>query len=107
MVRSMAVADGRPSRRTFFDVFKIPVRRGRAFTELDNGAGSPVVMINQAMAKQYWPKSDPLNDRIWIGKGIMAELASERPRQIVGIIGDVRDGALNRDPQPVMYVPNA
>ncbi|HKD07697.1 MAG TPA: ABC transporter permease [Bryobacteraceae bacterium] len=91
----------------FFDVYKIPVLRGRAFTQLDNAAGNPVVVINEAMAKKFWPKSDPLNDRIWIGKGIMAELAAETPRQIIGVVGDVRDGALNRDPQPVMYVPNA
>lgn len=90
----------------YFDVFRIPVVRGRAFTALDNGAAPPVVMINQAMATRYWPKSDPLQDRIWIGKGIMSELATETPRQIIGIVGDVRDGALNRDPQPTMYIPN-
>jgi ABC-type antimicrobial peptide transport system permease subunit len=59
------------------------------------------------MARQFWPKSDPLNDKIWIGKGIMSELAAETPREIIGIVGDVRDGALNRDPGPTMYVPNA
>jgi putative ABC transport system permease protein len=91
----------------FFSVFKIPIVRGRAISELDNGAGSPVVVINQAMARQFWPKGDPLRERIWIGKGIMSELAAERPRQIIGIAGDVHDGALNRDPQPTMYVPNA
>ena len=91
----------------YFDVFKIPVVRGRPFTELDTAAATPVVMINQTMAKRFWPKSDPLSDRIWIGKGIMTELAAERPRQIIGIVGDVHDGGLNRDPQPLMYVPNA
>jgi len=91
----------------YFEVFKIPMVRGRSFTELDNAAGVQVVIINQAMAKQFWPKSDPLADRIWIGKGLMAELKTEQPRRIVGIAGDVRDGALNRDPQPTMYVPNA
>ena len=47
---------------------------------------------------------DPLADRITIGKGLgpRMELAG---RQIVGIAGDVRDGGLNRDPQPIMYVP--
>ncbi|MES1260357.1 MAG: ABC transporter permease, partial [Acidobacteriota bacterium] len=93
--------------KDYFDVFKIPVVRGRAFTELDNSAAAPAVMINQTMAKRYWPKGDPLQDRIWIGKGLMSELATERPRQIVGIVGDVRGDALNRDPQPIMYVPNA
>jgi predicted permease len=91
----------------YFEVFKIPVLRGRAINERDNAAGAPVVVINQAMAKRFWPNSDPLNDKIWIGKGIMSELAAETPRQIVGIVGDVRDGALNRDPGPSMFVPNA
>jgi len=91
----------------YFDVFRIPVVRGRAFTQQDTGAADQVVVINQAMAKQFWPKGNPLNDRIWIGKGIMAELAAERPRRIVGIVSDIRDSGLNRDPQPVMYVPSA
>ena len=37
----------------------------------------------------------------------MPQLATETPRQIIGIVGDVRDDGLNRDPQPTMYVPNA
>ena len=80
--------------------------RGRAFTERDDSAGAPVVLINQAMAKRFWPKADPLSDKIWIGKGIMTELAAETPRQIIGIVGDVR-GGLDNDPGPTMYVPNA
>jgi predicted permease len=92
---------------SYFDVFRIPVQRGRAFTERDDGAAGPVVIINQAMARQFWPKSDPLNERIWIGKGISSELSTETPRQIVGIVGDVRGGGLNHDPGPTMYVPNA
>jgi len=91
----------------YFDVFKIPMIRGRAFTELDSGAGNQVVIINNAMATKYWPKSNPVGERIWIGKGLMAELATERPRQIVGVAGDIRDNGLNRDPQPVMYIPTA
>jgi len=64
----------------FFEVFKIPILRGRSFTERDNASGAPVVIINQAMAKQFWPKGDPLTDRILIGKGIMSELEAEMPR---------------------------
>ena len=59
------------------------------------------------MAKRFWPKADPLADKIWIGKGIMSELAAETPRQIIGIVGDVRGGGLDNDPGPTMYVPNA
>ena len=91
----------------YFDVFKIPIVKGRAFNDRDNAAGQPVAIISQAMAKQFWPNSDPLNDKIWIGKGVMTELAMEQPRQIIGIAGDVRNNRLNRVPDNQMYVPNA
>ena len=91
----------------YFDVFRIPVLRGRVFTDRDGVGAAPVVVINQALARRFWPKGDPLNERIWIGKGVMSELAAETPRQIIGVVSDVRDGALNRDPQPTMYIPNA
>jgi hypothetical protein len=91
----------------YFDVFKIPIKRGRDFNERDNSQGPPVVLINEAMAKQYWPDSDPLNDRLIIGRGAMREFADEPDRQIVGIVGDVRDGGLNNNPAPCMYIPQA
>jgi putative ABC transport system permease protein len=93
-----------PISPAYFRAFKIPILRGRAFTDQDAGGAPGVAIINQAMAKRYWPTGDPLADRITIGRGLGArmELAG---RQIVGIAGDVRDGGLNRDPQPIMYVP--
>ena len=87
----------------YFETFQIPVLRGRTFREQDDG-GPPVVIINQALAKQFWPKSDPLNDRIIIGRGVGPAFNDERPRQIIGVVGDVRDGGLNREPGPNMYV---
>ena len=92
----------------YFDVFKIPVKRGRAFSDRDDGSAPPVVIINETMARQYWVKGDdPLNSRLVIGRGIMREFKDEPDRQIVGIVGDVRDGGLNNDPDPRMYVPQA
>ena len=91
----------------YFDVFGVPIKRGRAFDERDTATSAPVVVINEAMAKRFWPKGDPLNERIWIGKGVMSELATETPRQIVGIVGDFRGNGLDREPGPAMYVPNA
>jgi len=44
----------------FFDVFKIPVIRGRAFTDHDDTGSPGVVVINQTMARQFWPQNDPL-----------------------------------------------
>jgi len=48
-----------------------------------------------------------MQDRILIGKGVMPQLETEQPRQIIGVVGDVRDDALNQDPEPGMYLPNA
>jgi putative ABC transport system permease protein len=90
----------------YFDVFRIPLVSGRVFTDQDNGAAERVVVINQALAKEYWPKGDALGARISIGKGVGPEF-DEPPRQIVGIVADVREGALSRPPDQIMYVPFA
>jgi putative ABC transport system permease protein len=91
----------------YFEVFKIRVKRGRSFNDRDTATSPAVVVINEAMARQYWPKADPLNDRLVIGRGIMREFAAEPDRQIVGIVGDTRDGGLNNNPGPRMYIPQA
>lgn len=91
----------------YFEVFKIPVRRGRTFNERDRSTSTPVVIINEAMAKQYWPKADPLNDRLVIGKGVMREFEGEGERQIVGIVANIKSNGLDSDPQPQMFIPQA
>lgn len=90
----------------YFDVFRIPVLRGRDFSETDTGTSPGVVLINQAMAKKFWPKEDPVGQQIIIGKGVGPQF-EEPGRQIVGVVGDMRDGGLNRDPRPLMIVPQA
>lgn len=91
---------------SYFDVFKVPVLRGRNFTERDNGAAPGVVIINEAMARQFWPNGDPLTDRLLIGAG-MGPVFAEPPRQVIGVVGNTRDGGLNQDPGPTMYIPVA
>jgi putative ABC transport system permease protein len=77
-------------------VFKIPILRGRTFTER-NEIGPPVVIINQALAKRFWPDSDPLHDHIMMGG---------ESRQIIGVVGNVHD-FLNREPRVNVYEPLA
>jgi putative ABC transport system permease protein len=91
---------------SYFDVFKVPVLRGRNFTDRDNGSAPGVVIINEAMARQFWPNGDPLNDRVVIGPG-MGPVFAEPPRQVIGVVGNTRDGGLNQDPGPTMYIPVA
>ena len=90
----------------YFDVFKIQLLRGRGFTDQDASGATPVVVINQAMAKQYWPKGDPLADQIVIGKGVGPQ-SDDAPRQIIGVVSDVRDNGLNSNPGPTMYIPQS
>ncbi|HWA93875.1 MAG TPA: ABC transporter permease [Terracidiphilus sp.] len=90
----------------YFETFKIPIVRGRAFTDKDTTGAPGVALINQAFAKQYWPKGDPIGQQIIIGKGVGPEF-EEPARQIVGIVGDIHDGGLNRDPRPLMIIPMA
>ena len=91
----------------YFDVFKIPIKRGRAFTDQDDAVGPGVVLINEAFAKQFFKDKEPVGERLMIGAGVMKELSMERERQIIGVVSDVRDGGLNNEPGPHMYVPNA
>ncbi|HUB33807.1 MAG TPA: ABC transporter permease [Bryobacteraceae bacterium] len=90
----------------YFRVFRIPLLRGRVFTETDTGNSTPVVIINAQMAKRYWPKEDPIGQVMEIGKGIGPQFA-DRPRQIVGIVGNVRETGLRDDSSGVMYVPES
>ncbi len=91
---------------SYFDVFKIPLVRGRMFTDQDDASAPGVVIINEAMAKQYWPNGNPLRDRLQKGPGAGPAFA-EPPRQIIGIVGNTRDGGPNRDAFPTMYIPLA
>jgi putative ABC transport system permease protein len=90
----------------YFATLRVPLVRGRWFTDGDSRDAVPVAVIDQAMARQFWPGGDPLRDRLIIAQGLGQDFG-ERPRQIVGVVGDVRENALNYDPLPAVYVPSA
>jgi putative ABC transport system permease protein len=91
---------------SYFEVFRIALLRGRLFMPSDVIGSTPVVVINASMARQFWPKGDPIGERITIGKGVGPEF-EEPARQIIGLVANVRDMGLNRDLGPIMYVPLA
>jgi putative ABC transport system permease protein len=90
----------------YFDAFRVPVLRGRAFRDTDTANSARVVLINEAMAKKYWPKEDPVGQVITIGKGLGPEF-EDPPRQIVGVVGTVRETGLGSENEGVMYIPQA
>jgi len=83
----------------YFLLMGIPILRGRGVTDQDTETSSSVVVVNEAMARQFWPNEDPL------GREIRFDLSpEERPRQIVGIVGNVKQFGLIRESQPQAYV---
>jgi predicted permease len=90
----------------YFDVFRIPLLRGRVINDHDVAGSTPVVVINEALAKTYFPKEDPIGQQMEIGKQD-GPLIEEGPRLIVGMVGDTHEGGLDHDPDPRMFVPQA
>ena len=90
----------------YFQVFKISLLRGRVFSETDAGNSSRVVIINEAMAKRYWKSEDPVGQVITIGKGLGPQF-DDPPRQIIGIVGTVRENGLKKADTGVMYIPQS
>ncbi|HEY0078083.1 MAG TPA: ABC transporter permease [Pyrinomonadaceae bacterium] len=82
----------------YFRTMRVPVLKGREFTEQDTKQSAPVVIINEAMAREFWPNEDPIGQRIRIDydRGLA--------REIVGVAGNVRNFGLDADPKPEMYV---
>jgi putative ABC transport system permease protein len=86
---------------TYFHVMGIPLLRGRAFNERDVSSAPRVTIISEAFAHRFFANEDP------IGKQLVFSFPPTPgvPRQIVGIVRDVRDVSIGQDPGPMMYVP--
>ena len=89
----------------YFHVMQIPLLRGRELTEHDVESAPWVVVINDAMARKFWPKQDPIGQVITLDS--KAAPGEERPREIVGVVGNVRQFRLRVYPFPEIYAPYA
>ncbi|OLD12631.1 MAG: hypothetical protein AUJ01_15905 [Acidobacteria bacterium 13_1_40CM_3_65_5] len=83
----------------YFKAMGIRVARGRTFTDRDNQQAPPVVIISETFARRYWPNEDPLGQRI------IVNFNKSGPREIVGVVADVKQSALAEKAQPEMYTP--
>jgi len=86
----------------FFATLGMPVLRGRSVAETDQPGTTKVLVINQSLAKKYFPGGDPVGQWLSLGWG---EDTTGEARQIVGVVGDVRGSALADAPEPTVYVP--
>jgi len=85
----------------YFAVMRIPLRRGRTFSDADRNGAQNVMLIGEQTARTLWPGADPIGQRVRIG-------GNDGPwRTIVGIVGDVRHQELAAPPTLQMYLPQA
>lgn len=84
----------------YFRTMDIPVRSGRDFSQKDALTSPPVAIINDSLARRYWPEGSPIGARMTLDDN------NEAPRQveIIGVVGDVRFAGVHADPSPETYV---
>jgi putative ABC transport system permease protein len=85
----------------FFESMRIPLVRGRSFSEEDREETQPVAIVSESFALQYFPGSDPLGRRI----RAPSRFTASPWRTIVGVVRDVRVEALDTEPRPHLYLP--
>jgi putative ABC transport system permease protein len=86
--------------RDYFATLEIPIIRGRGLTEQDNEAAPHVIVINEEMARRYWPNEDPVGKRMAIGESSK----DTSWRTIVGVVGNVRHASLTEQPVPCAFI---
>jgi putative ABC transport system permease protein len=92
-------ADLRDVSPSYFTTMGIPLLGGRVFSEYDNADAPPVVMIDETLAHQFFPNQDPL------GKHLQLPDATKPAREIVGVVGAVRETGVDQQPLPTIYFP--
>ncbi|MGH7700942.1 MAG: ABC transporter permease [Gemmatimonadales bacterium] len=91
----------------YFDIMRIPVRRGRPFTPAEVATASHVAIVNETLARQYWPDQDPIGRFVTLFKSSQAraDFGERFSVEIVGVVSDVRHTGLEDEPAPEVYIP--
>jgi putative ABC transport system permease protein len=89
----------------YFQALGIPLRAGRTFLPADGAKAPGVLLLNETAAHRFFPGQNPLGQRIDVGLPDMPAQADPSPREIVGVVADVRDLKLGSQPAPILYVP--
>jgi len=90
-----------PISSNYFKTLGVDVRLGRDFSRHDSLASTPVAIVNETLARRLWPGGDP------IGREIVIDFVNDRPRQVIGVVADVRETSRQREFAPHVFVPDA
>jgi putative ABC transport system permease protein len=88
----------------YFRAMGIPIIKGRDFDDRDRYGSTPVVIITETLARQFFPNEDPIGKRIKPGINTI-EGDKTTMREIIGVVGDVRNRSLDTAPKQAYYVP--
>ena len=101
-------AEFRTANPDYFRAAGIPLRAGREFASTDRTDGARVVILNETLAKRLFGDRDPIGQRVaWTGEVLKFIGISGDWRTVVGVVGDTKDGGLDAEPRPVMFMPFA
>jgi putative ABC transport system permease protein len=92
---------------TYFALLGIPVREGRIFDARDDGGTPPVAVINETLARAWWPGGGALHDRLRIGVYQDRTFVDDAPRDVVGIVGDTKTVTLQAPTRPTVFIATA
>jgi putative ABC transport system permease protein len=90
----------------YFRTMGIPVLKGRDFADRDQHESAPVVIVTESFARQFFPGEDPLGKRIQPGISTWDNEKSTM-REIIGVVGDIRNRTLDAEPKPAYYLPQS
>jgi putative ABC transport system permease protein len=90
----------------FFHTMTVPLRQGRQFEERDSENAPGVVIINESLARQFFPNENPIGQRITVGGNVGPDFA-DRTREIIGVVGDLREESVDLPTAPAVYIPLA
>ncbi|HMA41002.1 MAG TPA: ABC transporter permease, partial [Gemmatimonadales bacterium] len=92
----------------YFAAMGIPVRRGRGILASDREDAPPVMVVNDAAARRIWPDQDPVGHRLTVGTRLgLGDDHARAGGEVVGVIGDLKEGALSQPAAPTMYLSHA
>jgi putative ABC transport system permease protein len=91
----------------YFQTLGIPLRAGRSLLPSDSAGSAGVLVLNETAARRIFPGQNPLGQHLHIGLPDMPQQADPAPREVVGVVADVRDVELASQPAPILYVPLA
>ncbi|MEE9264502.1 MAG: ABC transporter permease [Vicinamibacteria bacterium] len=100
------VATSRAVLPDYFETMGIRLLKGRVLGEGDLENSAPVVVINEVLARRYFQDRDPVGDYLVVERAPAPEIEFEVPRQIVGVVGNVRSTGANPESLPVIYYPH-